>query len=155
MRVFWDENNGSFDFLTICMLFSNRLNSQCCQLWQFHWKMRKTLLIRLDFFGHYLWVEHHFIEHQTNRMCSSIGDQTRTLFFASNERKSKIESNRAFTRFTKLLIKQTWTSFFENWTISNVYRIAKKNGSISFHIKLDHSENLFNIRVSCYSYCCC
>ena len=43
-------------------------------------------------------------------MCSSIGDQTRTLFFASNERKSKIESNRAFARFTKLLIKQTRTS---------------------------------------------
>ena len=49
MRVFWDENNGSFDFLTICMLFSNRLNSQCCQLWQFHWKMRKPYLLDWTF----------------------------------------------------------------------------------------------------------
>ena len=35
-----------------------------------------------------------------------------SLFLASNDETSNFEPNRAFTRFTKLLIKQTQTSFY-------------------------------------------
>ena len=35
------------------------------------------------------------------------------LILASNKRTSNIEPNRAFTRFTKLLVEQTRTSIFE------------------------------------------
>ena len=45
---------------------------------------------------------------------SSIGNQTqKTLFLASNDQTLNFEPNRAFIRFTKLLIEQTRTSFFQ------------------------------------------
>ena len=48
-------------------------------------------------------------------MCSSIGDltQTPTLFLASYDRTSNFKPNRAFTRFSKLLIEQNRTSVFQ------------------------------------------
>ena len=50
-------------------------------------------------------LEHHFSNIKRTLTCSSIGD--RTLFLASNSRTSNFEPNRAFTRFTKLLIELT------------------------------------------------
>ena len=47
---------------------------------------------------------------ERTRTRSSIGDRTRTPYFWLQ----MIEHNRAFTRFTKLLIKLTQTSFFLN-----------------------------------------
>ena len=49
-----------------------------------------------------VWTRTSFFEHWVN-----------TLFLASNKRKSNNDPNRVFTRFTKLLIELTWTSFFQ------------------------------------------
>ena len=47
-----------------------------------------------------------FFEHRTNsNVFIYWWSNLNTLFLASNEQKSNIEPNRAFTRFTKLLIK--------------------------------------------------
>ena len=54
-----------------------------------------------------------FFEHRTNsNMFICWWSNSNTLFLASNERTSNIEPNRAFARFTKLLIELTRTSFF-------------------------------------------
>ena len=52
-----------------------------------------------------------FFEHRTNSNVSiSLWSNSNTLFLASNKQTSNIKPNRAFTRFTKLLIEQTRTS---------------------------------------------
>ena len=54
-----------------------------------------------------------FFEHQTNLNVFIYGwSNSNTQFLASNGRTSNFEPNRAFTRFTKLLIELTRTSFF-------------------------------------------
>ena len=54
-----------------------------------------------------------FFEHRTNlNVFICWWSNSNTLFLASNDRTSNFEPNWAFTRFTKLLIEQTRTSFF-------------------------------------------
>ena len=63
----------------------------------------------------------HFSNIEQTRTCSSISDQTREPYFASNKRTSNIEPNRAFTRFIELLIEQTRTMYI--WTSNKLERI--------------------------------
>ena len=60
-------------------------------------------------------LEHHF-EHPTNSNVFIYWWSNSNTWILSN-----IEPNRAFTRFTKSLIKLTRTSFFEHRKISNVF----------------------------------
>ena len=54
-----------------------------------------------------------FFEHRTNsNVFIYWWSNSNTLFLASNEQTSNIKPNRAFTKFTKLLIELTQTSFF-------------------------------------------
>ena len=55
-------------------------------------------------------LEHHFSNIEQTRICSSIGDRTRTPYFGFE--RTKIESNRAFTRFIKFFIELTPISYF-------------------------------------------
>ena len=62
-------------------------------------------------------LEHHLSNIEQTRRCSSIG----YLFLASNDRTSNFEPNRAFTRFSKLLIEQYRTSVFR--TLNELERV--------------------------------
>ena len=65
---------------------------------------------RTPFYRTSIELEHHFSNIERTRTCSSIGDRTRTPFFGFE--RTNIEPNRAFTKFTELLIELTRTSFF-------------------------------------------
>ena len=56
-------------------------------------------------------LEYYFSNIERIQTCSSIGDQIQTSYFGFEQ--TNIEPNRAFTRFTKLLIELTRTSFFQ------------------------------------------
>ena len=60
------------------------------------------------------------------------------LFLASNERTSNIEPNRAFSRFTKFLIKVTQTSIF--WTLNELAHVHS-----SKTLFLDSNDRTSNI----------
>ena len=63
-----------------------------------------------------------FFEHRMNSNVFIYWlSNSNTLFLASNEWTLNIKPFRAFTRFTKLLIKPTQTSFFEHRRNSNVF----------------------------------
>ena len=55
-------------------------------------------------------LEHHFSNIERTPTCSYISN---ALFLASNEQTSNMELSKAFTRFIKLLIELTQTSYFK------------------------------------------
>ena len=82
-----------------------------------------------------------FFEHRTNsNVFIYWWSNSNTLFLASNERTSNIEPNRAFTKFTKLLIELTRTSCFEHRTNSNVFIYWKLNSNTLFLPSNDRIE---------------
>ena len=76
------------------------------------------------------WVEHHFIEHWSNsnieRVHLLVIELEHPIF---GFERTNIEPNKAFTKFTKLLIELTRTSFFQ---ISNVFIYWKSNSNTLF-----------------------
>ena len=63
-----------------------------------------------------------FFKHRINsNMFIYMWLKSNILFLASNDWTLNFEPNKAFTRFTKLLIKLTWTLFF--WTSNELEHI--------------------------------
>ena len=95
-------------------------------------KIPKLTLKRLSFF-----------EHRTNlNVFIYLWSNSNTLFLALNDRTSNFEPNRAFTRFTKLLIKLTGTSFFEHRTNSNLFIYWQSNSNILLLALNDRTSNI-------------
>ena len=67
-------------------------------------------------FGQLILSDESFFEHRTNsNMFSHWWLHLSVLYFASNQCRLNIESNRAFIRFTKFLIEKTQILFFRTW----------------------------------------
>ena len=89
-------------------------------------------------------VEHHFSNIKRTQTFSSIGDRTRTPYFWLRTN----EHNRSFTRFTRLLIELTQTSFFRTLNkLERVYLLVidlKTTQKASNHRTLNFEHNSTN-----------